>query len=79
MFSDFGKQLDELSENDKIKVINNIIIFYIENFAINPKVWDEFTDKDKENIDKLRLELIASMANKDTILRDVNVSLFRKI
>lgn len=78
VFSDFGKQLDELSENDKIKVINNIMISYIENFAINPKIWDKFTKEDKENIDKLRSELAISMVDKDTILRDMNVSLFRK-
>lgn len=49
-FAQFKKQFLNLDDNSVINVLNNLIPYYSENFAIGPKLWESFDELSKQEI-----------------------------
>lgn len=77
-FKSFRK-ISNYKKEEKIKILNNIIITYIENFALNPKLWNNFSSQEQENFTTDFMNTIENIEDKDILFRKPSVNLFRNI
>jgi len=78
VFSDFKKQILSLKkEREKTDLLNNLIIYYIENFALSPAIWNTFTSKERGLFEQIFISSAAMPKDKKTLSRKPIVNLFR--
>ncbi|MCF7796082.1 SEC-C domain-containing protein [Patescibacteria group bacterium] len=80
-YSKFKNQLISLNENEKIRILNLIISYYIENIAINPDIWGSLKKEEKENFIFSSKRFIKTQIKKDALKKclteDIGFNIFK--
>ena len=77
-YSNFQRQFQCLKLNQQVKVINNIIPLYSENFAMHPALWESFTAKEKGELESVFLKEYYDVSPSD-LLENRSYNLFNEL
>lgn len=79
VFRELEEQIRGFEEKQKINILNNVIVAYIENFAVSPLVWNRLSLREKKEFESLFIDTAGLPPDKDFLLSEPKFNLFREI
>ncbi len=78
IFKSFRK-ISDYKKKERIKILNNIIVTYIENFVISPKLWNNFSSQEQENFMTDFMNAAETIEDKNILFKKPSINLFRDV
>jgi len=72
-FEKLHDQINNKSGSDLKVILSNILLKYVENFAVSPLLWDKLDQKDKSNFIEIYNEQLQPLLQSFTELEDINL------